>query len=479
MWENPRRSLTWGRASGAVAALLAMMPLLVLAAFSHPSTDDFCYANATRELGFWRAQESWWVNWSGRIVGTASMSLAPLSFPALTGYKIFPAVALLALFLSLFWLTYEVLRAQLATLTILAVAFAIYVVFVSVMPSPAEGIYWYTGTVVYTCAAAAALASAAAAVRAQITRSGSAASLWASASALFAFLAAGSNEVVLILHGLSMSAIALLAYLRKAQRWRLWLVPLIVIAITAAINLSAPGNARRGEATHGFGNPFPAALGAAALSAAYVIEWLGSAPILIGMVAAMLAGVSASVRIEADSAWRRTPLLTPVVLAAIGVWATFFLTAWASGFVFRPGPPLRVANVVCLFFLLATACAAFMFGLQRLSQYAEQTSVMVAARRWLPLAMLFALLGHGNIRHAYEDLMTGRAAAYDAQLNARYARLAMARQRQNDEIVQPLDRLPVTIHFRDIAADSSDWRNRCLARFWDIPSVRLSPSQRE
>jgi hypothetical protein len=165
----------------------------------------------------------------------------------------------------------------------------------------------------------------------------------------------------------------------------------------------------------------------------------------------------------------------PALVGVAGIWLAFFFTHWASGFSFRPGPPGRVANVVCLFALLMLMIVAFMFGLQKLERHATLSAQLQAIGGWILPLLAVLLFGQGNVRQAYVDLVTGRAATYDRELNARYAALDAARPLARSVVSPTLSRIPTTVFFRDIATDPDDWRNRCYATFWGVPEVRLQP----
>jgi hypothetical protein len=319
----------------------------------------------------------------------------------------------------------------------------------------------------------------AAGIRGQRSATSAGAWGWTSLAAALAVLAAGSNEVVLILLGLVLLVLAWQSRRLRLPWWYLWLLPLALDAVSFAIDVFAPGNARRAEVTGGLQLPFGPLLGSAAFSASALLEWVSSAPVLLGLLALVMLGAVASERLEPESIWRRAPWWVPAVVAAAGVWGAFFFTHWASGFTFRPGPPGRVQNVVCLFALVTLAITAFTVGVQRMHRYAGLGAQLAPAGGWVVPLMLVLLFGEGNVRRAYFDLVVGRAASYDRELTARYVALEEASTRRSPVVAPALTRIPATIFFRDIATDPSDWRNRCYATFWRVPEVKLQPPSGE
>jgi hypothetical protein len=454
---------------------LAIIPFVIVARFAHPSYDDWCFAERTRTLGFWEAAKFWYAGWTGRFTAIAVMNLTPVSPPSHSGYKLVPVMLLAGLYLALFWLAVEVLRERVRARAVAVFCLGVLAVFLYRMASPAEGFYWYNGASVTTWGSILALAMFAAAIRSQRGRSSAAAWGWAAIAGVLAALAAGINEVVLLLLGLILVVLAWVSRRDKVARWHLWLVPLTLAAAAGVFDVLAPGNAKRAAATGGLSRVVGPFLGSAAFSAATVIEWLSSAPLLVGALAIFLSGVAASSQIPAGSPWRTTSWRLPPLVAAAGVWGAFFFTHWASGFAFRPGPPDRVINVALLFFLVLVILSVFMAGIQLSERFRSLVSELrpPLVHRWLVLVVAVMLFGDGNVRQAYEDLITGRAATYDRELNERDSTLRAASHRGEAVTVPPLSRIPKTILFKDITADPAHPHNQCYARFWDVPQVRV------
>lgn len=464
------------RASGfleVAALLLAIGPFILLGRFAHPQADDFCLANPMRALGFWEAQMVWWTQWTGRFVAIAMWNLGPLSFGSLQGYKLVSLVVLSGLFLAFLWLGREVIPREVPTRRVAWFGLTVLAVYLYQMASPAEGLYWFTGAVIFTWGTIFALIAIAAAVRSQRSGSGWSSWSWATVACVAAIVAAGSNEVTMLLLCLVLLVLAWLARRSRSPRWHLWLLPLTLAALSGLVDLLAPGNAKRAEATGGLMSPLGPLVGSAAFSVLAMIEWLSSGPLLIGVLAILIAGAAMSPQIPPDSRWRRTPWFLPCIVAGIGVWGSFFFTHWASGFSFRPGSPGRVLNVVQLFFLVMVTFSTFLIGVQVFGRYSSQMSDLRPATRWLTPLLALMLFGGGNVRRAYVDLVTRRAAIYDRELDQRYTAMRAAAQTHEAATVAPLSRIPETIFFRDITPDPTDWRNKCYADFWSIPEVKV------
>ena len=452
--------------------LFAIAPFVVLSGAAHPATDDFCFANQMRDLGFLGSARWWYAEWTGRFAAIAMINLGPLSFGSLAAYKAIPVVILAALFLALLWLAAEVVpgvaaprRARLALLGL--------VLYVNTVISPAESLYWYAGATIFTVGSIFAILAVAAALRAG-RRPGIVSWGWAAVGALAALFAGGSNEVTLLLLLLVLLAIAFGAW--HAGHWSLtrWMMPLGATVLAGIVNVLAPGNARRVAATGGgeaLAGPFA---GSAVYAASSVFDWLSHAPIFLAGAGLVVAGIHAGQRTRGDEPWARTSWTVPAGLALGGVWAALFLTHWASGFVMRPGPPYRVLGTVLLYFMIVGGVAAFMAGAQALRTHRAVADAALPAGRWLTLVIAALAFGTGNVHKAWVDLASGRAAAYDEEMVQRYATLRAAQGRDGEVAIAPLARVPLTVHVRDITPDPADWRNACYARYWGVRGTRLT-----
>jgi hypothetical protein len=92
----------------------------------------------------------------------------------------------------------------------------------------------------------------------------------------------------------------------------------------------------------------------------------------------------------------------------------------------------------------------------------------VADAALLVLAAVTLFLS-GNTREAVVDLFY-RGPAYRAEMKERYARIGAG----GDVVVEPIKIKPKTLFFEDITEDPAIWQNVEMARYFSVPSVRLS-----
>ncbi|MDQ3193369.1 MAG: hypothetical protein M3P82_00075, partial [Bacteroidota bacterium] len=124
-------------------------PFLILFFFNNPTPEDFSWSETTRNLGYIDAQRFYYNIWSGRYFSYLVLSINPLLFKSLEGYKIFLLLFfllfnyLIFLFISNF--TKDILTFSERLLLTLSFIF----LYLYAMPSVSEGFYWLTAVMIY------------------------------------------------------------------------------------------------------------------------------------------------------------------------------------------------------------------------------------------------------------------------------------------------------------------------------------------
>ena len=324
-----------------LAAALVLLGLLASVALAAASTrywaDDYCYAVAARQHGFFGAEVSWYQDWTGRYTATAVMSLLT-SLPVKVAAWSLPLL-LVAWVATTAWTLRQVAPAdsgQPPRVLALAGAAAVIASTVAIVPTRAQEVDWLTGATTYILPLVLVTPIAGLVLRA-LRRGRSSATSLASAGVL-ALLAAGCSESFTGTGLAALTILAAAAALRSRLRPAL---PVTVSALAGAtaglvILLLAPGNAHRVAALHAhgsFGNLFwPSIRFGAEVVATYVA--LTPIPLLL----AVAAGAAAAVALPRPVVVRR-PALT--LLAALGLGSAMVYGAMVPAVYYAAQPPDR------------------------------------------------------------------------------------------------------------------------------------------
>lgn len=80
-------------------------PFIINCFFAYPQTDDFMYSHIARDMGFLKSQYHWYTTWTGRFMSTALLSVNPLVYNSLVGYKLAIALLIIAQLVSIYLLS--------------------------------------------------------------------------------------------------------------------------------------------------------------------------------------------------------------------------------------------------------------------------------------------------------------------------------------------------------------------------------------
>jgi len=331
-----------------VALVLSLVPYFANTFFNEPSMDDYRYAANYLANNFWYLQGHMYKYWSGRYAATALLYLGPLSFHSFAAYKLAPVL----LFLALLWSTYFLLWPQLNFLSslrrhcIVLLGFALWL---SCLPSMAQGFYWFSGA--YTYFPAIVLFNVLFGLLFRLRRFRVDDARWESRGAWletgFVVLglglmaaAMGLNEVIAV-YGLGLLLVANLAawWRRGRPDWSLAVVSVAALAF-ALVSYLAPGNAIRSA---GFDKAKDVVL-TLWKSPAYLIwfaQYFLSLPLLLALVASIRPLVSRETRF-APCLYGPVARWTVLGLILVFALATFVLGVWATGV----RPARRALNVL-------------------------------------------------------------------------------------------------------------------------------------
>ena len=468
----------WWRAWPWLGAGASLLPLVVLAFYSHPALDDFGFAGAAQSRGWWAFQAWEYQHWQGTYTTNALLTgMNPLVYGSLQYYWLCPLVVLVALVLGAWQLCAALLNPPHRGPT---TALLLILILVQ-LPSPAEGLYWLTGAWAYLLSGAGALWWGALLTRAAQTRS----TEHFTAVGILTALLIGTNFVTAVL----LVGILLLVLLcSKASRRTPWLLLTALALAFLGIALAAPGNTQRLALVQPSQQPFSwqVALGVAkaGVAASYaMLNWLGNGLLLaVTLLLVPTMGCLTAQPKPALQRLTRSPLLLSII--ALGLVVAAFLPTYLM--VHLPPPP-RLRNIIYLVFVVGWLLSAYAWvawwvgqgrALPPLPAY-----VRVALLAWLPLALAtdhnthlsHAGIGQGytTVVQAYCDWLSGDAARYDATQRARYVILRATHMPSVG--LPPLPVQPPMLFYYDISTNSTLWGNQAYARFFGKKAVWVQP----
>jgi hypothetical protein len=456
---------------------VAWVPLFLLAAYNHPTDDDFCTYQLFHQRTAWEALTFGYESFSGRFTYLLLFAQWDPLYHSdwLFWTRLWPLITLLAFLATLRVLVWVAQLGARGTQQWMVWGIVSSVALAS-WPSIASSFFWFTGATVYTLATLAALLALMAWHHAhQTTR------VLLKAGLLFvvpllALIAVGSNEVLIAF---------LMAFIGLTILWdgyngspvsRTGIVLLVVISCGAYVALTAPGNFRRATDMLHRSADLTYAL-QTGVKSLYLVAlkagtWLMQAPLwMAGLLVAAASGPK-------SFRW-----LVPANSLQVGILAAAFYLmmvamAFLSCYAYNDIIP-RVWNLLYFFFVFA-----FLFLILHLTRLVPAAAPVVefVRNRWNLFATLTLCLclisGESNLNTAWNDLVF-RAPEYDVAMTQRYEVFRTARENhQTTVVVEPVFRqryqYPRSLFLNDLGVNPAEFPNSCIGYFFGLDSVQLS-----
>ena len=129
--------------------LLILFPYLYLAFFTHPVADDFSFTVTRNHLGLIESLKYEYFHWSGRYCADLMQLVNPIVSNNFFLYKIFSVALIFFSLASIYFFIRTITQKSLSIIYCLNISLFILLMHLFLMPSLAQGIYWYTSSVAY------------------------------------------------------------------------------------------------------------------------------------------------------------------------------------------------------------------------------------------------------------------------------------------------------------------------------------------
>lgn len=439
-----------------VALLIVLAPFFILCFYAHPSADDFSFSYSGRYTSFIQGQIDEYMCWNGRYFSNILVVINPIRFHLNSIYQFVPLMMLCVLWLSLYSFIHAVLLHCWSACNKILVASLLLALYLHQLPIVSEGIYWYTGSVIYTIGCASTLYLISLFIL-YLRRKFIFGKKILHSCLIFLVLVAsmGFNEVqTAIILVLTLFFIFLLILEKKR-------VPLICYAvlfisiICGLILVLAPGNHVRSQFFPQRQLFWHSVTFASAQCLRFAGTWLTSVPLLSSSLLYVVCFRRLSSRSEIIKKSFYLNRFTSGLLLVCPMFICFFAPYWSTGILGQH----RTANVAYFFFLpmwfinlsvwynRAESIISRLSSINKLWQYCLLWGIII-----------LSLLVTKNGCYAWGDLYRGRAKQFDLQMTTRYKSLNIELDTiRLDAIKNP----PYMLFVLDITNNPDHWQNHC------------------
>lgn len=440
-------------------AAAALIPLLLLNLFNLPCNDDFVYALRERESNAVSSGIDTYLNFSGRYFATLLSRVNPL----IDGYST-EAYRWLSLSIQLLFAAACAafaairFRRSLDTKEKAGLGCFLLVTYIVLCPSVSQSFYWFSAYITYTVPSILLLLLLA-------TLKAKQRPLKTAAQALLAVAITGSNEISAVILFCVLLFVNL-EYRKHAKRLDPHFVALLIVSAVATLAVAfCPGNESRMVSANSK-NLLWTLGGSLAQTASWFILW-GSVLLMLSIAYIPLFGKKLYERCGSS----------PVFSVSIRRFSLFFVITvflshipptWGLGTVMIG----RLANALLVFFILAWLFLTQLIVNKYpdiLKTFDSRPAKFIYAAFLFFLTVNVAFAPEGNMSTAYTDLVSGKAAEYNREMNER---IATVRNRTDKEklVLPAFQSTPLTIFFKDLSVDKDSYENDAFRIYWNCAS---------
>lgn len=469
---------------------ITVIPMLVVARYSHASADDFGWgAGARRQVwnethsimqfvkAAFQGTVSMYHEWQGTFTTTFIQAFQPEIFNT-NAYFIVPYI-MLSFFLGstallLHYLLVIMLKMKKSVYIVVTMLY--FLISIQYVPSTGEAFYWYNGAVAYTLAYSVLLFCLYFSLK--FIFSGKKSNLVM--AALTAFFVGGGNYLTIVL--LPLLLILFLFLFAPTKRNALYLlVPLAVFVVTAIINMKAPGTQVRGGSGFGFDiHNVVRTIGRSVEKGLTDVRlmYANNPVIVLGMVIIALFLASQMVGKQYEFSFR-FPLLFVVMTSGS------YLAMYAPTYYAGVGAPFgRMSNLISFYFELSLILDIVYVtgyvtkrwndkwkeGCRKLMEKWEIYKIYVL------LAAAVLILFHPDwyrttaMARTVDYLVSGQAEEFGETMDRRYE--ILLNEELKDVELDPAPSAGPLFNY-DIGEDCNEWPNTAVAEFFYKDSVKL------
>ncbi len=428
--------------------VLSLIPLIILHFYNQPTPEDFYYSSEARKIGLWDSMRVLYKFYGGRYFTYFVISLNPLYFNSVVGYKIFTLLLMLLFYCVLFLFVSEFTKKSLVLSERILFSLAVYLLYLFTMPSVSQGFYWFVSAVHYQ--GALMLIMLFMIYYSRIERSGSL--LKRNVSIIIACLLTVAIPGTVELSAATMIIIVSVLLLKSAfidkkiNRWLILISILTVICVFFV--LRSPGNYQRSVKYSGnhdllfsLKSSFIFLIGTAA-------EWKFNSPLLA--VTVMLIPFYFKIVSNEQIDFKKTliNLLYFILILIVILYVNIFIIYWSLGI-----PPYdRILDYIYFIFLTGWFAAVIQLtSILKTKSGIKKLSIPKFIYAAALVILLFFVIRDNNITTAYKDLFSGKASEFNREVNDRYD---MILKSGSDSLqIDTVRTVPETFFYQDITKD--------------------------
>lgn len=435
---------------------LAILPFCYLSFFTNPSSDDFGFACQAQNNGLWDLTKQTFLNWNGRYISNFFIYLNPIANGNFMGYKMIPVVFIILFLVACYYFISKWFHFLNRTLRVM-IALIFSLLFINNMPIISEGLYWYTGSVIYFLGLILSLIYLGLLIHQLKTNKIGMTTLLLTG---ILFLICGFNEVLSLLFLIGLSLATWLVFKKRLQAKKVLSIQLVMVIIFSGVMFFSPGNEYRSAAydnTHDI-------MHSLSYSCAQVIRFFSLWTLSLPLIAASVLYFQLNKKLVASSRLFQQSFYVnrwvSLLLMFITIFICVFPAYWATGILGQH----RTLNVAYFFFIICW----FMNLTVWFNYYNNKVALQSKKRVLVASFLIIGLIGTNNGYKGLKDIFTGSAKNYNDEMNERYLTLSTPKKLPQTIFLKPIQSKPKTLFVSDISNSPDDWVNQAYIAYFGL-----------
>lgn len=442
---------------------LFLFPYLALSFFSFPSADDFAFTNLAKEKGIWDSIIHLYLSWTGRYSSALFMVLNPMLLNSLALYQICSILLISLLLLSYLKLGHFFARFyKFHGNAGLIIGTVFFVSFIAHIRSQSQGLYWYTGYVVYILPLTFVNL-----LIPQIHKLHRNLKLidFLLVSLLIVFLVA-FNELLLLY--INSGLLLLFLYFKKTKKFLIYTSLFIISIISSLIVIAAPGNRIRAAKFERL-EPFWLDM----------IQWpLVTLEHLVNFISFPTFFHMAFFYFLGKQSKQAKIYKLSFKLSLRNSFSLLFLIVFIGmlpGFIAIGGqPPSRADNLIFYFYLIGLTFISYELGLaDSIKIYRFFNRIKISNLSQVFTILLLSSVFLSKTIFAYISLIDAPKYLKELKQRALIAKDFAVNSPSEPVYFKPLSVYPQSIHFSEMSPNKQDWKNIAYSTYYGIASVEI------
>ena len=418
--------------------ILLLIPFVYLLLFTHPIADDLAFGHQAKTTDLFTQLRSTYLNWNGRYSGNFFIQLFPISIDNLLFYRLILFVSF-SLFIISFYTFIKSIFIKTKAVILWSITLLGVLAYLSIIPTLAEGFYWYTSVIYYQLSLAFILFFSALAINFVKEHFLIHKTIHLGLTLFLLVISIGMNESVALIIPFICTSFFIGSLITRSKNTA-FLATLTIVAISStAIVVFSPGNETR--------------LASYPNNKDIVISMFMSFLQMGRFLASFIFSLSGLFYFLFVACF--FPLSTTILKQLkphylfIGFIAILFLSVFPAYYATRILGQHRTLNIAALFYILFLTIFALKIGHELKERLPRKPQKMI-----IYFVLFFFIFGNG--RTIALDLISGRAQEYDTQLTKRTNTLKVKKSAK----INKLTANPKSLFVIDVEDDSTHWVNQ-------------------